>query len=218
MFSVHPLTNAPFRLWNGMRNAQGQRHVDSDTSILIDGFQGSANTFATRVFRSVQDETKVTISHHGHAPEQVHAAVRLGKPTLVMIREPVGAVRSTLRRWPGVDPRIALRGYSRYYRAIQPVIDSIHLATFEEATTDFGAVIDAINTRFDADFAPFVHTEESAKVGYWHKPERVPQIAAAREQAQARIEELIAPDRLAEAVDIYETTLCLAGKPLPLPS
>ncbi|MEF8940976.1 MAG: hypothetical protein V5A22_14125, partial [Salinivenus sp.] len=73
--------------------------VDPATEFVLDGFQGSGNSFATVAFKSCQ-KTPVRIAHHLHAPAQIIQAVRWGIPTLVTLRSPADAVVSLVSRWP----------------------------------------------------------------------------------------------------------------------
>ena len=200
--SRHGLLHAPLRGFNRWRHPEGQVYVDDQTDLLIDGYQGSANTFAVRCFRSAQRQP-VRIAHHCHAPEQVRAAVRRHLPIMITLREPIGAVRSTIRRWPAVDPRTALRGYVRYYEAVESLADAVFIADFVEVTADFGVVIDAFNERFGTGFDRFEHTPQSARIGYDPPPHRVDAIVRERDEAGRRLEASAGGLLLSRAVAVH---------------
>ena len=136
--------------------------IREKTQLIIEGFPRSANTFAVFAFLSAQTE-KVVISHHMHAPAQVIMAANRDLPTLVLIRKPVDAVLSWIIRYPYKSTSQALKYYIRYYKAIFPFKDKFVLATFEEATSDFGKVIERINKKFGTNFILFNHTEENQR-------------------------------------------------------
>jgi hypothetical protein len=136
--------------------------VDRDTDIVIEGYPRSGNTFALTAFGSAQTQA-VRVAHHEHAAAQVVAATRAGIPALVLIREPAEAVLSFTIQHPHLSLRQALRGYVRFYRPLLPHRDRFVLATFEEVTTDFGAVTRRVNARFGTDFGVFEHTEENVE-------------------------------------------------------
>jgi hypothetical protein len=131
--------------------------VDAGTELVIEAFPRSGNTFAVVAFELSQGRP-VKIAHHLHAAAQVTRGVRLEKPTLVLIRDPVEAVLSHLVREPGVTPRQGMWNWIRFYRSAENIRNHILVATFEDVTTDFGLVIDRLNERFDTSFARFEHS------------------------------------------------------------
>jgi hypothetical protein len=136
--------------------------VDRDTDFVIEGYPRSGNTFALTAFGSAQSRT-VRVAHHEHAAAQVIAAIRAGIPALVLIREPEEAVLSFTIQHPHLSLGQALRSYVRFYRPLVALRDRFVLATFEEVTTDFGAVTRRVNERFGTDFAVFEHTQENVE-------------------------------------------------------
>src|SRR5215211_299391 len=138
-------------------SADGEKIVDERTDLVIEGFPRSGNTFAVFAFEMAQPRT-VRIAHHLHAAAQVVRGVRLGRPVVVLLREPTDAVLSHLVRQPGITPRQALRNWIRFYRPIDSLRNDVCVATFDEVTTDLGPVIERVNVRFGTSFAPFEHT------------------------------------------------------------
>src|SRR4029453_17396954 len=74
--------------------------VTRDTDLVIDGYTRSASTYAVYAFQLAQDRP-VRLAHHLHAPAQIVAAVRWGIPTMLVVRDPRGAVLSQAVREPG---------------------------------------------------------------------------------------------------------------------
>ncbi len=134
--------------------------ISSGTELVIDGYTRSATTFAVYAFQLAQVKP-VRLAHHLHAPAQLIQAARTGVPTLLLIREPEGALLSQVIREPDVDLRDALVAYCRFYESLLPYQDSFVVGEFEEITNDFGQVIRRINERFGTNFAEFKHTESS---------------------------------------------------------
>ncbi|HJU87208.1 MAG TPA: hypothetical protein VJ788_07580 [Gemmatimonadota bacterium] len=132
--------------------------ISSETQLVIDGYTRSAGTFAVYAFQLAQDEP-VRIAHHLHAPAQLIAAARMRIPTLVLIREPQGAILSQLVQEPHVALRDALVAYARFYLCLHPYRRSFVVGEFNEVTQDLGAVIRRLNKRFGTSFGEFVHTE-----------------------------------------------------------
>jgi hypothetical protein len=136
--------------------------VSRKTEILIEGFPRSANTFATWAFLFAQ-ERAVEVAHHLHAPAQVIRAVRLGVPSLVIVREATDAILSYLVRYPNVPACQPLKRYVELHERIRPCRRGFVVATFEQVTTDLGAVIRRVNDAFGTSFREFEHTEGNVR-------------------------------------------------------
>jgi hypothetical protein len=145
-----------FRLY-GLSPANRRVMVRRDTRIVIEGFPRSANTFAVVAFRQAQEED-FHIAHHLHAQGQVVRAVEWGIPVCLLIRSPVDAVRSLVLKLPYIRPHDALRAYAEFYSDVYPLRDRVVVATYEEVTTDLGAVIARLNSKFGTHFRMFSHT------------------------------------------------------------
>lgn len=136
--------------------------VDDSTQILIEAWPRSGNTFAEQAFRMSQPGP-VRLAHHFHAPAQVIAAVQRGLPTLVIVREPVDSIASFLIWDASITAEQALHSWIRFHERIMPWSYGYVTATFAQVTTDFGAVMQKLNERFDTSFGIFEHTPENVK-------------------------------------------------------
>jgi hypothetical protein len=132
-----------------------------ETEICIEGFQRSGNTFAVIAFGQAQART-VSIAHHVHAAGAVIAAVRLGKPTMLLVRRPEDAVLSAVVRYPHLSVRQALRGYRRFHTPLLRHRDRVVVGRFEDVIEDLGGVIRQVNRRFGTTFQEFVPTADNA--------------------------------------------------------
>jgi hypothetical protein len=148
--------------------------VRSSTRLVIDGFPRAGNTFAVTAFRLSQREG-VPVGHHTHMPAQILGAVRAGIPVLLVVREPEPTVLSLVVRLPYLSVGQALGSYWRFHEPLARVRDRIVVGTFEEVTTDFGAVVGRVNERFGTTFDVFEHT-----------PENVREVMAVIEEGDAR--------------------------------
>lgn len=172
----HPALFLPFARWRWTRwRAQycpdttgpepaAPHPLDRDTKIVIEAYPRSGNTFAHVAFKFAQPQP-VKIGHHTHAAAHLIAAARRGMPALAVARAPEDAVISYLIGDfdPNLSMRQAIREYIAFYGPLLPYRDKIYIATFEELTTDFGAVIRQVNQRFGTDFTPFEHTEANVE-------------------------------------------------------
>jgi hypothetical protein len=160
-FAVHswatdtPGVDAVYCALRGLSAARPDRHTD----LVVEGFPRSANTFVKAAF--VDANPDCTVASHLHVARSVRRAVRMGLPTVVLVRDPVDAVASLLVRDPRVDPRTALRAYQRFLVGVLPVIDRVVVAPFEQAVADPTAVVLAVDERFDRTFAPPAHDPDS---------------------------------------------------------
>jgi hypothetical protein len=136
--------------------------VRDNTQFVVEGFPRSANTFAVIAFAMSQTE-KVKVSHHMHAPANVMVAAERNLPTLVLIRRPLDAITSWAVKYPYKSITQACKYYIRYYKTIAPYHDKYLLSTFEEVTSDFGAVMADVNRKFGTHFGVFEHSEENVK-------------------------------------------------------
>ncbi|MEM9996910.1 MAG: hypothetical protein AAF809_04350 [Bacteroidota bacterium] len=209
----------------GAQDAREHR-LRADTELVIDGFQGSANSYAADLFKSWQTRD-VAMSHHMHAAAQIVRAVRRDLPTVVTIREPAQAVLSTTARWPHLDVAQVLRGYVAFYRALLPVADGIVLSPFDRTIHDFGGVVADVNVRFGTAFATGTAVAGMAVTGDGASAD-VEAIRAARkatnpEQERRRAEKQADLDSkaalLAQANAVYAALIDACGvTPPPVPT
>jgi hypothetical protein len=136
--------------------------IGPDTDIVIEGFPRSANTFTVAAFTMSQPRP-VRAAHHLHAPGHVIAAVRRGLPALVLVRQPEDAVLEYVIRRPGLGLAQAVRGYVRFYQPLLPYVDGFVVGSFEQVTTDLGAVIRLVNRTFGTSFEEFHHSKDNVK-------------------------------------------------------
>lgn len=128
-----------------------------DTELVIDGFQGSGNSFATVAFKSCQ-ERPVRLAHHLHAPAQIIKAVEQNVPVLVTLRDPADAVVSLISRWPYIGLEQGLRAYIRFYEALTPYLNRMVVSPFAMTTGPIDQVFEAVNDTFGCAFSVFSPT------------------------------------------------------------
>jgi hypothetical protein len=148
--------------------------VRPNTDILIEGFPRSAQSFAVAAFHLAQGR-EVAVAQHTHAPGHVLAALRLGVPSLVLVRAPEEAVLEFAIARSTLTLRQTLRGWVRFYQPLLPHRGRFVIGSFDDVTTDFGAVIRRVNDRFGTAFKEFDHTEENVREcfrqmeAYWRR-------------------------------------------------
>lgn len=172
----YPVLFLPFSRWRWTRWRQqycpdprgpepaAPEPVMKDTKIVIEGFPRMGNTFAHIAFKMAQDNP-VKIGHHTHAAAQIVAAAKMNIPTIVLIRDPESAIISYLIG--DFDPSLtigqSLREYISFYQSILPYKNGYVVATFEDVTTNFGAIIHIVNEKFGTCFGEFQHNGENVQ-------------------------------------------------------
>lgn len=137
-----------------LRPAKRQTLAGRSTAIVIEGFLRSGNTWSVAAFQ-IANGFDAHVGHHLHGGAHVRRAVRLGLPTVVLVREPAEAVSSYLIRRPTLTPDDALLEYLDFHRTAWPCRDGFVVAPFAQAVSDFGSVTDQVNERFGTSFARF---------------------------------------------------------------
>ncbi len=157
-----PLARTPY-LWDAamlVRKDKRSTLARRDSAIVIDGFLRSGNTFSVAAFR-VANGSQLHLGRHLHGAPHVLRAVRLGLPTVVLIRKPGDAVASYLVRRPTLTPNDALLEYLDFYRTAWRARDGFVVAPFDQVIRDFGAIITTVNARFGTSFAPYIPSADN---------------------------------------------------------
>jgi len=149
------------------------RLVTADHHLVLDAFPRSGSSFAHVAFKRANPASAGKIGTHIHRSAHVIEGARLGIPTLVLLRAPESAVTSLMAlgvqngELPMLSPADAqlciaetLRRYIRFHTRISH-LETIVLATFEEVVSDFGDIIDRVNTRCGTTFARFDHNDDT---------------------------------------------------------
>ena len=154
--------------------------------------------------------------------------MQLGVPQFVVVREPVACLSSLLSAAPHVRVRPAYQEYVHPHRQLLPLLDDVVVGTFEQITTDFGQVIDALNARFGTSFARFEQTPDNVervfaridahyKTVYGSKASErvVPRPSASRRAEKAWLTEQLGAARyrglMDEARGVYDEVAASAG-------
>lgn len=146
----------PYVVWGQVKkkikgiNPQESK-VGNHTELVIDGFQGSANSFATVAFKNSQSR-KVMIAHHLHSPAQIIKAVDKNLPVLLTVRDPVGAILSLISRWHYISVTQALKSYIGFYSKLLNYSDRLVVSTFEHTTQNLDQIVKEINHKFKTNF------------------------------------------------------------------
>ena len=154
-----PLARQPY-LWDATMLARADKRrtlAVPRTSLVIEGFPRSGNTFSVAAFM-VANGANHHIGRHLHGAPHVLRAARIGLPTVVLIREPRGAVLSYLIRRDTLSPDDALLEYLDFYRTALRVRGQFVVGLFDQVVSDFGSITDQVNRHFGTSFTRFEPT------------------------------------------------------------
>lgn len=138
------------------RGRKFERFIVSDqTDLVVEGFPRCANSFAVQSIRLLcrRDGREFRFATHAHSPAHVLSGLRLGKPTLVVIREPKAAITSLQALWrqSGVSVQSVnelLKRYAQFYEMLIPYRNQMVISEFRRTTSDYPSVIRELNERF----------------------------------------------------------------------
>jgi hypothetical protein len=157
-----PVARTPY-LWDVTMRVRADKYATlarRHTAIVIEGFLRSGNTFSVAAFQ-IANGPELHVGRHLHGAPHVLRAVRMGLPTVVLVRQPRDAVLSYLIRRDTLTPYDALLEYLDFYRTVWPVRSGFVVGLFDQVTTDFGVVVDRVNERFGTSFRRYVPTPEN---------------------------------------------------------
>lgn len=139
--------------------------VCRDTDLVIAGYPGSANSFARSAVLVLNPGLQV--ASHAHVWTEAADGVRHGIPTLLVVREPRGAVASRLSRFGGSSARAALVDYARFHEQVlaRRLPEALVVADFREVVSRFGDVVARVNARYGTALVPFPHGDAQLSRG-----------------------------------------------------
>jgi hypothetical protein len=131
------------------------------TQICIEGYRRSANSFSVRMFRIANDG--IHVAHHTHSTANLARALRCVIPTIVLIRDPVNAITSSVIAQARGDIDDEVYRYLKFYHWVEPRVDSVVIAEFETVIADFNQVIRRVNEKYNTAFKCIENLELAEK-------------------------------------------------------
>jgi hypothetical protein len=220
---IYRYRNAPFL----------RRIVSRGHDIVIEGFPRCANSFAVSAFMFSNGWRDPRLATHMHSPAQIVLAAEWKIPTILNIRAPQQAIPAFMAfagKLGKIDASRLDTGakaawvreqtlrFARFYETTTPLHAHYVLATFQQTTTDFGAVIARVNEKFGSDFDIFPHSPENVQKIFDHRAEHLSPDAR-RDDFKAEYATLYAAPGNADARNraeaIYRTALEKSGLEIP---
>lgn len=182
---------------------------EPNPEIVIEGFGGSANSYAVYAFQAAQRK-EVSIAHHLHVTSQIKWAAMHNNPVMLIIRNPLDAVSSLLSRGYYPSATKGLSHYYRFYHDVIPVLDKVVIASFEQLTSDFPSLIGKVNRKFGSNFDVSLTMEDKAleclrsKKESWIAAMPTTERAGNKEEARKQVEYLRDSTVWNKAFRVYE--------------
>ncbi len=132
-----------FFLFYSLKRRNRFLFVKKANIVCIEGYPRSANTFIiAAIEQGYKDE--VSISHHLHVPAQVIRALKLGVPSIVLIRQPKDAIVSHIIRNPNLRIEDAIFGYECFYRPLIAHKKHFLIIDFDSIISEPNKIIDLV--------------------------------------------------------------------------
>jgi hypothetical protein len=133
------------------RASQIKKLAGPKTSVIIEGFPRSANTFFTSHFYIGQSH-KPVIAHHLHASYQIRYGEKYGIPTVILLREPLQAIASAILRNDKLYPSTLFEMYIAFYKEVLRVHKKAIIVDFRYCIDKPNNVIKLLNLTYDKNF------------------------------------------------------------------
>jgi hypothetical protein len=134
--------------------------LTSKTDLVISGSPGSGNTVLREWLTYANPQ--IDVSSHSHSWTTAARAIRLHKPLVILVRDPVQAVASGVVRFPVSSPlESALEEYAHLYERCRRWVSDCVVASFDTATRDPSLVIRTVNRRYGTQYKDHVGDAES---------------------------------------------------------
>lgn len=153
----HRSLNSPlFALHRRLRSFEAEAYIDSRTEIVLDGFPRSANSYARFAFHVATGKPEI-LAGHAHSSQLLIWGAKEGIPAVVVARHPDQACASLYQMEQTVSLVRIFGAYATFHNRISGLISrgEILLASFDEVVTDFGSVMQRVNTRFGTRFPKY---------------------------------------------------------------
>ena len=190
--------------------------------LVLEGYQRSANSFAFNLVNRFYPEIRVV--HHSHSIATLRIACAFKLPIIVLIRDPIEAVGSSVVR-SGKSPRYLVSSYIWFYTYVSRIKGKLTLVSFETVTGNPSVLLRVVSELTGAKekeiekhelqlaieeaFQSLPDLEESKGRSDYYRAVAVPN--AKKEAEKKKVKDLVRSDkRISEALDLYNDLLMFA--------
>lgn len=149
------------RIWSRGEDVNNYIVRKDITDICIDGYPRSANSFSVRMFR--QSNPGLSIAHHTHAVANISVAIDNNIPVIVLIRDPVEAIASSVIAHKDKDIDKEVDRYIDFYNWIYKNLEHVVIADFDVVVNEFNSVIVKVNRKYKTRFKLIDDIKEADK-------------------------------------------------------
>ena len=174
--------------------------VSASYPLVVDGFPGSANSYATKVLRNYFPEG-TRFGNHFHSPAETLRCLELGVPVLLTLRHPEQAVVSFVRRWDYVEMKSALRYYQWFYEALYGSFDKMVVSDFSYTIEHMDGIVERLREDFGVALELRPDRADGGKVA---PPQADPSVKLRDKKALAQeFREQIPAEEIKKAEELY---------------
>lgn len=113
-----------------LKNGRTKNIVSRKTDIVLEGFPRSGNSHLYNLVMT-RSNSDINIASHLHVIAQLSHALFLGKPIVVIVRNPIDCILSLLMMQPNISFGAALKNYIRYYEYVMQICDKVIVIDFD---------------------------------------------------------------------------------------
>lgn len=115
-----------------------------ETEIVVEAYPRSGNTFTVDMLNVLsRGHNGLKIAHHTHDIDNVLVGVDMGKPVLILLREPGASIMSAAI-FLSIPIEEAAARYKSFYIQILDIADHVKFCRFETVVSDFSKVFELV--------------------------------------------------------------------------
>lgn len=115
-----------------------------ETDIVVEGYPRSGNTFTVDMLNVLwRNQGCLKVAHHTHDINNVIVGAEMGKPILILLREPSASIMS-VAIFLSVSIEGAAKRYKNFYEEVLKVHGNIRFCRFETVVADFEKVFELV--------------------------------------------------------------------------
>ena len=126
-----------------------------ETRLVVEGYPRSGNSLLTNMlFESSSFNARWdAVAHHTHHLDNLRIASTFGIPKLILVREPLAAIRS-YHIYSGLPLDDCAEDYRHFYAGVLDLMERTAIVHFEDVLGDFRKVVAALNALGDFGLSP----------------------------------------------------------------
>jgi len=124
-----------FKIYPYIRKNYKEKIINKNSDICIEGYKRSGNTYFISLLE-YKNKKKISIASHIHNKFQIQRAIKLNKPIIFLIRDPIMVINSAVNRNEDFDPSQLIKDYIQIYQYAYKKSDLIMFINFKDFTNN----------------------------------------------------------------------------------